>query len=641
MATIQTVQPGPASPGRTVINANFAAINAEMALKETAIGAQAKADAAQAAAVAASATDAQSKANTAQAAAIAAAATDATTKANSAQAAAVQRSNHTGTQAPSTIATDASNRFVTDSEKATWSAKQAALANAATLAKIGESGGAPLWNGGAWPGAGGGSVTAFSIANANGVSGSVANPTTTPALTITLGAITPSSVAATGNVTGANLSGTNTGDQTTITGNAGTATKLQTARTINGVSFDGSANITVTAVDQTARDSASAASTAAANALARANHTGTQAPSTIVQDASNRFVSDTEKATWNAKETTTGAQSRADAAQSAAISAAATDATTKANAAQAAAIQRANHTGTQAASTVEQDSTHRFVTDEEKATWNAGGGGGMTNPMTAPGDIIVGGAAGAPTRLPTGAKLGWLVTMPDGSVAWASDSTLATFEEDFIGGLRTFGSASGGAGATVTTSDTSFAGAAGVVALSTGTTAAGRGALALFGTGTGNATLRSDPAQKILFRAYVRTPAALSSDTENYSLFVGLNSTFTSYYYIGSQIGFDYRHSDNGGKWRLHCRTGGGGGTETIVDTGVTVAADTTYRLEWFYDGSKVTAWINGVQVAECATDIPAPGVSLGPYSAIAKSAGTTPCIFYIDYIGIFVFLTR
>ena len=33
--------------------------------------------------------------------------------------------------------------------------------------------------------------------------------------------------------------------QTTITGNAGTATKLQTARTINGVSFDGSANISV------------------------------------------------------------------------------------------------------------------------------------------------------------------------------------------------------------------------------------------------------------------------------------------------------------------------------------------------------------------------------------------------------------
>lgn len=42
-------------------------------------------------------------------------------------------------------------------------------------------------------------------------------------------------------------SGTNTGDQTSVTGNAGTATALQNARTINGTSFDGTANITVTA----------------------------------------------------------------------------------------------------------------------------------------------------------------------------------------------------------------------------------------------------------------------------------------------------------------------------------------------------------------------------------------------------------
>jgi hypothetical protein len=40
-------------------------------------------------------------------------------------------------------------------------------------------------------------------------------------------------------------SGTNTGDQTTVSGNAGSATILQTARTIGGVSFDGSANISV------------------------------------------------------------------------------------------------------------------------------------------------------------------------------------------------------------------------------------------------------------------------------------------------------------------------------------------------------------------------------------------------------------
>lgn len=43
------------------------------------------------------------------------------------------------------------------------------------------------------------------------------------------------------------LSGSNTGDQTTISGNAGSATILQTARLINGVSFNGSADVQVSA----------------------------------------------------------------------------------------------------------------------------------------------------------------------------------------------------------------------------------------------------------------------------------------------------------------------------------------------------------------------------------------------------------
>ena len=48
-----------------------------------------------------------------------------------------------------------------------------------------------------------------------------------------------------GTLAASNLSGTNTGDQTTVSGNAGTATALATPRTIGGVSFDGTANITV------------------------------------------------------------------------------------------------------------------------------------------------------------------------------------------------------------------------------------------------------------------------------------------------------------------------------------------------------------------------------------------------------------
>jgi hypothetical protein len=45
-----------------------------------------------------------------------------------------------------------------------------------------------------------GTVTTVSVATANGVSGTVADPTSTPAITLTLGAITPTSVTTSGNV---------------------------------------------------------------------------------------------------------------------------------------------------------------------------------------------------------------------------------------------------------------------------------------------------------------------------------------------------------------------------------------------------------------------------------------------------------
>ncbi len=80
---------------------------------------------------------------------------------------------------------------------------------------------------------GAGTVTAVSVATANGVSGSSSGGAT-PALTISLGAITPTSVNSvvisgsstpTLAVTGTtSVSGSNTGDQTNISGNAATVT---------------------------------------------------------------------------------------------------------------------------------------------------------------------------------------------------------------------------------------------------------------------------------------------------------------------------------------------------------------------------------------------------------------------------------
>lgn len=59
-----------------------------------------------------------------------------------------------------------------------------------------------------------GSVSDFSFTNANGVAGVVTNSTTTPNLTISLNAITPTTIVASSTIAGSNLSGTNTGNVT-------------------------------------------------------------------------------------------------------------------------------------------------------------------------------------------------------------------------------------------------------------------------------------------------------------------------------------------------------------------------------------------------------------------------------------------
>lgn len=82
-------------------------------------------------------------------------------------------------------------------------------------------GGIPSWH---TPSAGSGTVTTVSVATANGVSGTVANPTTTPAITLTLGTITPTSV-----------------NGLTITTSTGTLTigALKTATFSNTLTFTG------------------------------------------------------------------------------------------------------------------------------------------------------------------------------------------------------------------------------------------------------------------------------------------------------------------------------------------------------------------------------------------------------------------
>jgi len=91
-----------------------------------------------------------------------------------------------------------------------------------------------------------GTVTNFGFTNGSGFQGTVSTSTTTPTLSLGLQSNNNFVTDAEKTVL-SNTSGINTGDQTTISGNAGTATTLQTSRQINTVSFNGSADINVDA----------------------------------------------------------------------------------------------------------------------------------------------------------------------------------------------------------------------------------------------------------------------------------------------------------------------------------------------------------------------------------------------------------
>jgi hypothetical protein len=119
--------------------------------------------------------------------------------------------------------------------------------------------------------------------------GKVANSATTAT-----NASTPNAIVArdgSGNFSAGTITANLTGN---VTGNAGTATILQTARTINGVSFNGSANITVTAApDAHNHDDRYYTETEMNTLLAGKQAAGSYAPATgIAQSAVTNLTTD-------------------------------------------------------------------------------------------------------------------------------------------------------------------------------------------------------------------------------------------------------------------------------------------------------------------------------------------------------------
>ncbi|MHA7966602.1 hypothetical protein ACX93W_21045 [Paenibacillus sp. CAU 1782] len=115
-----------------------------------------------------------------------------------------------------------------------------------------------------------------------------------------------------------------------------------------------------------ANDYTTAEKTKLAGIAAGANnyaHPATHPPAIIAQDANNRFVSDTEKSAWNAKAEKAAATVEGDGLMSAADKSKLDGIAAGAN--------NYSHPATHPPSIITQDSGNRFVTDGEKAAWNA------------------------------------------------------------------------------------------------------------------------------------------------------------------------------------------------------------------------------------------------------------------------------
>lgn len=113
-----------------------------------------------------------------------------------------------------------------------------------------------------------GTVMSVSVVTANGVSGSVANPTTTPAITFTLGAITPTSTNGVLAATMAFLDATSS-VQTQLNGKQATLVSATNIKTINGTTLLGAGDLatpqgTVTAIGVTTANGVSGTSSGGA-----------------------------------------------------------------------------------------------------------------------------------------------------------------------------------------------------------------------------------------------------------------------------------------------------------------------------------------------------------------------------------------
>ncbi len=137
----------------------------------------------------------------------------------------------------------------------------------------------------------------------------------------------------------------------------------------------------------------------------------------------------------------------------------------------------------------------------------------------------------------------------------------------------------------------------------------------------------------IVIKTLVKMPATLGDATNNYYYFVRIaDSPASGFWDQNNSVGIYYRYSDNSGKFYLRSRSSGG--TNTEVDSGITVAVNTTYELQVSLNkaSNEATFWIDGAVVGRITTNLPS-GTDVGWSAQLEKTAGSSSRTCHTFYL--------
>mgnify|MGYP000849646945 FL=1 len=111
----------------------------------------------------------------------------------------------------------------------------------------------------------------------------------------------------------------------------------------------------------------------------------------------------------------------------------------------------------------------------------------------------------------------------------------------------------------------------------------------------------------------------------------GASSTTTA---VNNAVGIRYSDDVNSGKWQ--CYTRNNSGTESTLDSGVTVAATTLYSLKIFVNKSlsEVQFEVNGTIIGTITSNLPTSGTLAGLRAINIKTVGTTDRLLNLASIG-------